>query len=392
MSSTELTVYERIGDPMAAVEMLGTAIAKSRMFGCESIEQGKVFALECLARRVPPLSLAERYDVIQGKLSMKASAMLAGFNESGGKHKIIEYSPEACAVEFDYQKQKLTIRITWEDAQKEKWPYGKEGKIKDNWATPLGKQDMLWARVVSRGVARLLPSVNCGRYTPEEIGDSEPHESSNGSHKAKPAARVESAKAAAAPAPQPAAGEIVDAEYEVTPDAAGEPAPFDSPESPTAPGAPNYCTAEHRLAINTLFGELGLTDEQRQSVINKRGVKMLREFTVEQADELIGKLREKAAATIAANLAGESTADSSAHQAYTWQPASEPLVAEVKSLLMNCGDPAIIDHVRKQLAASGKAKVSELSHRDAEILRDGLMVKQMEAFFAKSLDAPPKNE
>jgi hypothetical protein len=56
-------------------------------------------------------------------------------------------------------------------AQQEKWPFGKGKELKTNWSTPIGRQDMLWARVVSRGVRRLAPGVVCGRYTPEEITD-----------------------------------------------------------------------------------------------------------------------------------------------------------------------------------------------------------------------------
>ncbi|MCD0459145.1 hypothetical protein [Roseiconus lacunae] len=171
MGSTGMTVYGSVPNLGALIDTMGESIAKSRLAGCENIDQGKVLAMTCIVRNCDPLTLLETYDIIQGRLSMKADAMLAGFESVDGKYRIIQYSPEASEIEFERNGSKLTINISWEDAQKEKWPYGKGNKIKDNWSTPIGRQDMLWARVVSRGVRRLAPSVVCGRYTPEEIQD-----------------------------------------------------------------------------------------------------------------------------------------------------------------------------------------------------------------------------
>ena len=97
-SPTGMTLYQQMGDPVNAVVVIGTAIAKSRLFGCETVEQGQVLALECMVRGMPPLTLAEKYHLIQGKLSMRADAMLAEFNARGGKHKIKERSPERVAI------------------------------------------------------------------------------------------------------------------------------------------------------------------------------------------------------------------------------------------------------------------------------------------------------
>jgi hypothetical protein len=52
-----------------------------------------------MVRGMPPLTLAEKYHLIQGKLSMRADAMLAEFNARGGKHKIKERSPERVAID-----------------------------------------------------------------------------------------------------------------------------------------------------------------------------------------------------------------------------------------------------------------------------------------------------
>lgn len=175
--TTELTIYQDIPDKLSAMTQIGNAIAKSQMFGCTNSEQGQILALECMSRGMPPLAMAERYHLIQGKLAMKADAMLAAFEKVGGSWEIKEYSPLATEIVFTRGKNVLPVRITWEDAQQEPWPWGKddpktkEKVLKSNWASPIGRQDLLWARVVSRGVRRLAPSVVCGAYTPEEIDD-----------------------------------------------------------------------------------------------------------------------------------------------------------------------------------------------------------------------------
>lgn len=41
----EQDVYNRMSDPLAAVERLGEIIASSGMFGCTKVEQGQVLSL-----------------------------------------------------------------------------------------------------------------------------------------------------------------------------------------------------------------------------------------------------------------------------------------------------------------------------------------------------------
>lgn len=182
-ASTSISPY-LAPDLKATVEYIGDTLAKSGMI-TDNKSQARILALTCIVRGCDPLTLLESYDIIQGKLSMKADRMLAGFREVGGSYKVIQYDPEGCLIEFTLDGQTLPIGITWADAQRENWPWGKqtgkkhadgtpERELKTNWSTPIGRQDMLWARVVSRGVRRLAPEVVSGRYTPEEIRDMDP--------------------------------------------------------------------------------------------------------------------------------------------------------------------------------------------------------------------------
>ena len=252
--SNEISIYQNIADPVAAVTTIGKAITASRIFGCQNEAQGQILALECLAKRLPPLALAEQYHLIDGKLSMKADAMLAGFEDLGGEYEIKEYSPNACEIIFRRGKNVLPIRITWEMAQQEKWPFGKGKDLKTNWSTPIGRQDMLWARVVSRGVRKLAPGVVCGRYTPEEISDFVPAET------AAPVSAIERAKSLATSSATAPAEVIIDAEVIETTIDDGEPA---SEDGKMTSRECEPCTIEQVESIKAAMAEAkqtGVTD------------------------------------------------------------------------------------------------------------------------------------
>lgn len=185
-ATADVAVYDRISNVPSFIDQLGEQIYRSTMFGCESPSQGKVMAMECIAKRLPPLSLAERYHLIKGKLSMKADAMLADFRRRGGKSKIVERSPERAAIKLALDGESQQFEITWEQAAREPFVYeGKEAdtvtrltagqadklKLKAKYATPRSRSQMLWARVVSDAVRAMAPEVVAGLYTPEELAD-----------------------------------------------------------------------------------------------------------------------------------------------------------------------------------------------------------------------------
>ena len=180
------SVYDRAGDVGTMLKAVGAAIHNSGMFGCETPSQGYVLALECAARRQPPLQLAERYHLIKGKLSMKADAMLGEFRAAGGEHEIVSRTPDEAAIKLAINGHSAVFRLTWSEASQEPFVYsgkedavidklaaGKSGelKVKPKYATPRSRAQMLWARVVSDGVRAMAPEIISGHYTPEEIGD-----------------------------------------------------------------------------------------------------------------------------------------------------------------------------------------------------------------------------
>lgn len=189
-SPSALAFYRKIADPMDAVNKLGKVFSTSGMFGCANDDQGRVLAMICLTEGKTPSQILKRHHIIGGKLSDKADAMLAAFRMSGGRHFIKQYTPEVVEIEFSTPDQKFTAKFTLAEALEEDYIYTKEavsGKVakrnadgtlnrwafKDNWSTPRRRAQMMWARVISDTVRHLMPEVNFGEYTPDELGGTE---------------------------------------------------------------------------------------------------------------------------------------------------------------------------------------------------------------------------
>ena len=173
--SQDIELYNRIQNPIEAIEKLGTMFAKSGMFGCDRLEQGMILAWTCLAERKTPLEVKRRHHLHNGELSTRADAMLADFRTiKKGTHKVLARNADRATVELTLEGQTLTFEFTWEEALKEPFIYGKENKIKKNYATPRARMQMLWARVISDGVRTMAPEIVSGTYTPEELDDDAP--------------------------------------------------------------------------------------------------------------------------------------------------------------------------------------------------------------------------
>lgn len=381
--STELMIYDRITDPMAAVVSLGRSIAISKMFGCDSTAQGEVFAMECLARRIPPLMLAERYHVIHGKLSMKSDAMLAEFDRQGGKHKPLCRTADRAEIELTLDGHTERFAITWTEAQQEPFIYeGREGDvlkaladnkppvIKAKYRTPRSRMQMMWARVVSDGVRVMMPGVNCGTYTPEEVDD---FSGSNGA-----------VNGAATTKSQPAeSDEIVDAEIVATETVEEDATPIAAATEPVNGG----CSSAQSSRIKELWGLLGATPSQRETMLNSRKAATVRSLTANQAAELIGKLEDRLPPT-------EQTEQPQA--AATGSMVE--IVQRIKQQLSEIEQvhPGTIAKVKAKLAESKIPKLENLKREDALGLMGALRGSQLEGYLGISVWAfsplePAKN-
>ena len=295
-------VYDRAADIPAFLTQIGDAIHRSGIFGTEMPSQGQVLALECMSRRLPPLTLAERYHLIKGKLSMKADAMLGDFISSGGRHRIIERSGSQAAIELTRHGEKQVFKLTWAEAQCEPFVYaGKEAdvaeklasgktdglKLKTKYSTPRSRAQMLWARVVSDGVRAMAPEIVAGHYTPEEISDFDccetvvvqppaPSEPASGNGNGQAAASGTST-AEPEPAPEPAPS----AEQESSANDSGAEPPVNS----------NRATPEQIAEAKQLVGELSVSREKLAATLERLGAAKVSDLSREHCEHLLSLLR-----------------------------------------------------------------------------------------------------
>lgn len=153
--------------PVADIERMALAIAKSGLFGMKSPDQAMALMLVAQAEGMHPAIAARDFHVIQGRPALKADAMLARFQAAGGKVRWTSYTNERVAGVFSHPAGG-DVEIDWTIAQAK--TAGLTGK--DVWRQY--PRAMLRARVISEGIRTVFPGVAVGVYTPEEIGDMVP--------------------------------------------------------------------------------------------------------------------------------------------------------------------------------------------------------------------------
>ena len=376
---TQLTVYQRMENPLAAVKEIGSAIAKSQMFGCESESQGQVFALHCLATGRDPLSIVESYHLMHGKLTLKSEDMLARVVDAGGKYEIVEHSPEAAEIRITYQGRTMHERFSWEDAKLEPFVY--QGKPKDimphllagqfdkltistNYATPRRRMQHLWARVVSDAVRVIAPNVLRGKYTPEEM-----HQAAIDDGKIPPTSQLV----------QPTEeSEAFDAAFEVVEEVAEESLPWENPverkDDPILGGMIKR--------ITDLFVILKVPPDAQLTAMKKRGASDMGRITIESASDLLTALELKLA-----KVESEAIEPTKEDQSFAI-PVDENQVTEIRSLLAQVvqleGMGNLAGQVKDHLDKFGM-KLADLNRREAQLFIEALSKRNLALFFELSL-------
>jgi hypothetical protein len=394
---SEIIVYDQIpaGQLTTAIHEYGDDLSKSGFINCSNHSQGRMLAWECFARKITAMELAQKFHIVDNKLAMKADAMLAEFRQQKGKHKIICRTPEKAEIELtDENGETNRFSFAWEEALEE--PFVWNGNRKDvlaaitakktekltlnpNYASPRKRMQMLWARVVSDGIRAMKPEVNYGRYTPEDLeGDEdgggvsvqvEGEKPTNGNGKAKKPATP---KTPTTPeTAQPGEGEI-DAEFEVVADS--------TPQK-----------SKLIEAIRTHWQQLGATLDDQAAMVGKErcgrpGAAALIGLDQEQLSDLESRLRTKVSEVRRAgelNGASGATNDTQADQKTVEAeevpfdideeptgPISDIQIAAAKELIqkLQATEPLITDTIKEQLKIIGKAKLSELSAAQANVL------------------------
>ena len=170
----------------ADIAWYGQTISQTKMFGDINPAEGSAIIMMCYQEGWTLYEFATTFDWMHGRASKKTDAMIADFELRGGKREIIERSSERAAVKLSYNGKNYESALTWEECKKEPFVYAgrqetilaalKAGDtsrlgIKDKYATPRSRMQMLWARVHSDGIRVVCPESVKGNYTPEEVGD-----------------------------------------------------------------------------------------------------------------------------------------------------------------------------------------------------------------------------
>ena len=150
--------------PFDQIQAMATVVAKAGSFGFKSQEQAAALMLVAQADGLHPAKAATHYHMINGKPSLTADAMLARFQQAGGKVNWESYSDESVTGTFTHA-QGGSVTITWTLARAKKAGVGNLEKF---------PAAMLRARCISEGVRTVYPGVIVGMYTPEEVATFEP--------------------------------------------------------------------------------------------------------------------------------------------------------------------------------------------------------------------------
>jgi hypothetical protein len=162
---SELAVYQPM--PLAEIERMADYVAKSGLFGAKNKDQAVALMMLAQAEGMHPMTAARDFDIIQGRPSKKAEAMLRDFHRAGGKVEWHQLTDTVADATFSHEIGG-SFRCTWDiDRAKRAGLGGKEMWTK--WP-----RQMLRSRCVSEGCKTVYPSATSGMYTPEEARDIEP--------------------------------------------------------------------------------------------------------------------------------------------------------------------------------------------------------------------------
>lgn len=145
------------------MQEMAACVAQSGLFGLKAPSQVLALMVVAQAEGRHPGIVARDYHIVGGKPTLKADAMLARFQESGGKIEWHTQTHERAEATFSHPAGG-EIKLSWtiEDANR-------AGLIKKD--TPWEKypRAMLRSRLISEAIRTIYPGVICGTYTTEEV-------------------------------------------------------------------------------------------------------------------------------------------------------------------------------------------------------------------------------
>jgi hypothetical protein len=153
--------------PVSDMQTMATAIVKSGFYGFKTQEQAMALMFIAQAEGRHPATIAQEYDVIQGRPALKSQAALARFQRAGGFVRwTVNTDQQATGVFSHPAGGELEVTWTLDQARR----IGLGGK--DSWQKY--PKAMLRARCVAEGVRAVFPGCMLGSYLVEEVQDFEP--------------------------------------------------------------------------------------------------------------------------------------------------------------------------------------------------------------------------
>jgi hypothetical protein len=150
--------------PFDDLQRMGITLAKSGLFGMKSPEQAIALMLVAQAEGQHPATIAQDYDIIQGKATRKTHSVLARFQAAGGRVEWHDLTDQKAEATFSHA-QGGSLRMTWTFEQAKR--SGLTGK--DNWKNY--PRAMLRARCIAEGVRAVYPAAIGGMLVAEEAQD-----------------------------------------------------------------------------------------------------------------------------------------------------------------------------------------------------------------------------
>lgn len=148
---------------LQTMERAADAMAKSGFYGIKTKEEGLALMLVGQADGIHFAAAVRDYHIIQGRPAMKADAMLARFQKSGGKVEWLKLTDAEVSAKFTHPQGGSAV-ITWDEAR----------VAMADLKNPMHKKyprAMKRSRVVSEGVRTVFPGAIGSAYSVEEMQD-----------------------------------------------------------------------------------------------------------------------------------------------------------------------------------------------------------------------------
>lgn len=157
--------------PYSDVRLMAVDIQKSGMFNLKTVEAASALMLLSQAEGLHPVQALRRFHILaDGRISMRADAILAAFRSAGGRVKWLTPADDINIQTglWTFEGVETKIGFTVKEALEAGYTTNPP-KVGSGWHRDPAA--MLRARSVSRAVRMLCPEVIVGLYTPEEMED-----------------------------------------------------------------------------------------------------------------------------------------------------------------------------------------------------------------------------